>query len=1212
MNIRTSKPYRAFGSPAIGPAAAVICGLWLALSLPILAQVEPCGLYEEDGQPGYGAPDLWYTAQFWTQHGDYPDIPDFNGDQVVNVRDLIRQSNCMDGLNHGLLGRYYGFEDGSDSQEIGFPDFDNLPGNPDPAVVRATEEFEVLDGYRGFMDSDMRHQYGGVYEGYLFVPETANYTLHIFAQRGMRVTLDGNEILFVDIWPQEDSVILPLSYGLHPIRIDFYVASGYGRILLDWSSNGTVIGATSQTVDTRYLYHVSTAIPQHALTELEILVDPPSGTRTVSASTQMTLYALGPDSEVSLQKDGQEIVLRDGRISLNQSLQPGLNKFALVANDGQGRTQSRDYYIYRDNENLPNSGLAALLYAADDAQILPKTDNLEPFHVTVNPGTQMDYNTGSDSVTVGDRVLWGGNLVRLQGTIQITNPGNYRFYVGQGHKLRINGEFVSGIWADYPGQWDTYNEIYLETGRHHYMIDTYSYWGGPDLDVYWAFEGGSDSLIPNSVFRHGPAHTVNPTRIQSKATGGRVSDQLMLEYLFQPGNAFADTSGQGHDLIPDPRAIQRPTGGITYQAAGALTSEQGGVHTVSQIVENGAFSLEADFIYERDVTFDWTSRLLASLSSDRGHYFATLEVYNNDIRFWVYGSDGNYQMAEAENALVKDTRFHLVGTYNGSVMRLFLNGVLVDSVNFNVDFDSWHNLVVANVGQRNSRFEWQPSIYDQQMYGTFLAVAFYAKALGQAEVHTNRDQNLILSPTPGPLPAPPVTAFPPPGTTPSELAEAFHILNRLSFGPSPESVAEILAMGVDPWITAQMNPGSIDDSALESLLAADWFRPQDTRTALVAQTLFRMATSKRQLQEVVTQFWENHFNTQMTKVDHLAEELAENERFRSLAFGDFGDLLLASAMNYPMTVYLDNTSNVVGAPNENYGRELFELFSMGVNNGYTQADIVEGARCFTGWTVRNGKFFFDPGRHDYGEKTVLGLVIPAGGGLSDGIQLIEHVVGRSETADFISWKLCQVFIDDDPPADVVNAVSATFQATNGDITQVLQTLFAHARFRTDLAYRGNKVKTPLEFLTSIVRISESFPVTSTMVHYLEDMGMLLFDHAEPTGFAEEGVDWIDTNSLLNRWNLVNDLTCNRGNGRNGGMSFKRFIEKRGLTDATGLLDFFSDVTTFGTESPGVRPLAEAWMTDNDPGSFVLTDSVLDGRVRQTFSLYLRLPELNKQ
>jgi len=240
------------------------------------------------------------------------------------------------------------------------------------------------------------------------------------------------------------------------------------------------------------------------------------------------------------------------------------------------------------------------------------------------------------------------------------------------------------------------------------------------------------------------------------------------------------------------------------------------------------------------------------------------------------------------------------------------------------------------------------------------------------------------------------------------------------------------------------------------------------------------------------------------------------------------------------------------------------------------------------------------------------MTIPGGGGMSAGLMVIDNLVPSSETADFITWKLCQVLIADDTPADVWAAASATFAGTDGDITQVLQTITNHARFRTDLAYRSNKVKTPMEFLASLLRATESRPAINSMTNYLNLMGMEMFNFADPTGFPEEAVSWIDTNSLLVRWNMINDLTSNRGNGRTIGFDIKSLSQKYQWTTADSILDFFENITSHGTEPAGVRAITEAWLTDGNPGGFTLTDSVIANQARQTLGLYFRLSEFNKQ
>lgn len=1179
---------------------AVAQGLW--------AQLEPCGFFEVDGQPGFSEGDLFAVAAQWTTADP---ITDFNQDGRVDLLDLVRQANCVDGLCHGLSGQYYGFEDGTPGQAISFPDFSALGEDYEPVVMRPTEYLAVFAGYRGFMDSEMRHQFGAVYSGYLMVPESAGYTLHVWGVRGMRVSLDGVPILEFDHPATEEQTSVFLTYGLHPIEIEFYNAGSSARILLDWASDGTVIGSTAQVVMPEFLYQAATPVPQHAVTALELLLDPPSGRRVTTADLEMTAFAMGPNTDVHLFLDGEELVLHDGMTVIPLHLEPGLNTWAFEVADGMGRAQLRRYHLYYDAEDIPFPGLSAAVFATEGYETLPDVSLLQPYAVLDAPGTQMVEVAPFNVVEMDGRKLGRGNVVRLQGTIEIPQTGAYTFVVSDQSALRLDGEFICGIWALYPGQWSSYRTVQLDAGRYHYALDVYDPWSGPEIRVQWAFESGSLTDIPDSAFAHGPSHIAALPQWPPSATGNRVPDGLLAEYIFQPSARFSDTTGHGFDLNPDPRALPRNPGGVTYETGGILFNEQAGVHLASCVVVEDAFSLEVDFISDRPSAQDWRRRPLVSLRPANWGHLAGLDLINDDISFYLLDQDGAAEEVRAENVMSAGTRLHVVGTFDGTTLRITVNGVEAGSVAFDPVLDAWPNLANLSIGQPFNRWAGS-SIGDQQMFGTFLLAACYTRSLSLSEIETNRQANLVVAPDPDPLPPPSVVAFPPIGTTPAELDEAFHILNRLTFGPTPQTLLEVLEGGIDAWIAAQLAPQTLDDSVLETLLQADLLRPHDLDRDFQAYGLLRMSTSKRQLLEVLTQFWDNHFNTQMDKVDNFEQELAENEMFRTHALDDFEQLLLASATGYPMTVYLDNDANVVGAPNENFAREILELFALGVNNGYTQEDIVQAARCFTGWTVREGAFFFDPGLHDYGEKQLLGITIPAGGGLEDGIVLIDHLAHMPECAEFVTWKLCQLFVADDPPQDIWTATTTTFMNTGGDIAAVLGTLFQHPQFRSDPDFRQNKVKTPLEFVAGIARITESFPMPTGLIDPLDSMGMDLFNCVEPTGYAEEGAVWIDTNSLLTRWNVVNQVSTNRGNGMSPGPRFARFIHQFGVTQPDEILDLFEALTTHGHEAAGVRALAEAWLTDGDPGSFVLTDEVLDEQVRQTLGLYLRLPEWHKQ
>ena len=217
--------------------------------------------------------------------------------------------------------------------------------------------------------------------------------------------------------------------------------------------------------------------------------------------------------------------------------------------------------------------------------------------------------------------------------------------------------------------------------------------------------------------------------------------------------------------------------------------------------------------------------------------------------------------------------------------------------------------------------------------------------------------------------------------------------------------------------------------------------------------------------------------------------------------------------------------------NENYARELMELHTLGVEGGYTQKDVTEVARCFTGWTIRQprgeGEFVFQPRLHDRGEKIVLGHTIPAGGGMEDGLRVIDLLSRHPSTARYLSLKLARRFVSDDPPATLVQKASGVFRQSDGDIATVLRAIFDAPEFSSPAAYRA-KIKKPLEFVASALRATEADSrVTLQLLRYLGRMGEPLFLAQPPTGFAEAGASWVSPDMLLTRINFVSDLTGNR-------------------------------------------------------------------------------------
>ncbi|MBA3710341.1 MAG: DUF1800 domain-containing protein [Planctomycetes bacterium] len=379
-----------------------------------------------------------------------------------------------------------------------------------------------------------------------------------------------------------------------------------------------------------------------------------------------------------------------------------------------------------------------------------------------------------------------------------------------------------------------------------------------------------------------------------------------------------------------------------------------------------------------------------------------------------------------------------------------------------------------------------------------------------------------------------------------------HVLNRCSFGIRPGDRDSALDLAHTPeaaahaWLESQLRAEDIDDSASRRLMRRlstlqepigelyEYHEHVLLNDLVQGQTLLAM-TSRRQLYEVVVQFWSDHFNIDISKAECAWLKVAdEREVIRRHAFGRFSDLLRASALSPAMLWYLDGRANRAGAglrPNENYARELLELHTLGVHGGYTQHDVMEVARCLSGWTVRpknglrKGAVEFSADAHDDGAKEVLGAAIPAGGGASDLDRVLELVCHHPSTARHIAAKLCRRFIADDPPSAAVAAVAAEFTASGGDIRSTLRALFRRSEF-LGVEHRGTKLKRPFHFLVSAVRASDArCDAGRDTTAYLTRMGHAPFQFPTPDGYPDEAAAWRDT--LMWRWNLASALCGNR-------------------------------------------------------------------------------------
>jgi uncharacterized protein (DUF1800 family) len=338
-------------------------------------------------------------------------------------------------------------------------------------------------------------------------------------------------------------------------------------------------------------------------------------------------------------------------------------------------------------------------------------------------------------------------------------------------------------------------------------------------------------------------------------------------------------------------------------------------------------------------------------------------------------------------------------------------------------------------------------------------------------------------------------------------------------------------------------------------------RPQAIVNELMIAKLLRAVYSERQLEEQLDDFWFNHFNIFAQKdQDIYLVTSFERDTIRPNLLGKFRDLLGATAHSPAMLIYLDNWLSAdpdavqraqratpeekrawkdlppLGGKrglNENYGRELMELHTLGVDGGYSQQDVIQVAKCFTGWTVRTPQvkpeFLFDPRIHDAAPKKVLGKKIKDGG-VRDGERVLDMLAAQKATARHISYKLAEHFVSDNPPPALVDRMAKQFLKSKGDLREVVRMMIYSPEFWSRDSYRA-KIKTPFEFVASSARaLGADVDSPTPMVQWVANIGEPLYQYLAPTGYKDNAETWVNTNGLLKRLNFAMTLAGNRVRG----------------------------------------------------------------------------------
>jgi hypothetical protein len=452
----------------------------------------------------------------------------------------------------------------------------------------------------------------------------------------------------------------------------------------------------------------------------------------------------------------------------------------------------------------------------------------------------------------------------------------------------------------------------------------------------------------------------------------------------------------------------------------------------------------------------------------------------------------------------------------------------------------------------------------RRILGLVAAVSCSVTALGCARETRSAAPRAAVST----VPAPPVERAPAVNAADAAEAErtaalraARHLLSRCTFGPRPGEVERVARLGTARWLDEQLagpRENSLLEPAMISLSGAylppadlvhDWLgaeaaemvgdRELRTRAKphfrehvkrLATAELTRHILSHRQLEEVMVDFWVNHFNTYAPKglVRVFAGDYVERA-IRPHALGRFSELLVATARHPAMLLYLDNASSRApgtnprrphGGLNENYARELLELHTLGVDGGYTQRDVTDVARILTGFSleVRAGRlqYRFKKGAHDRGEKRVLDWTFPAGHDEAEGLRLLALLADHPSTARHVGRKLCARFVADRPDDACVELASATFRASGGDIAQVVRAIVESPSFSAESAYEA-KLKTPVELVASAARALDAIPDGSlALSDVLQKLGEPLLQESVPTGYPDAEVDWASSGAMLAR------------------------------------------------------------------------------------------------
>jgi uncharacterized protein (DUF1800 family) len=429
----------------------------------------------------------------------------------------------------------------------------------------------------------------------------------------------------------------------------------------------------------------------------------------------------------------------------------------------------------------------------------------------------------------------------------------------------------------------------------------------------------------------------------------------------------------------------------------------------------------------------------------------------------------------------------------------------------------------------------------------------------------------------------------------SEVFWISHLLRRAGFGCTPQELKRYSSMGYEATLDELLHPEKVDNSRLDEQIKLQDFDFTDIND-LKRWWIYKMAFTQRPLEEKMTLFWHGHFATSNRKVANPYGMYGQNMLFRKYALGNFHEMLYNVSKDPAMIIWLDNQQNRKGKPNENYAREIMELFTLGIGN-YTEQDIKEAARAFTGWqTLPNGQ-------HDDGIKTVLGQ-----SGNLNGDDVIEILVKQRATGKFLATKFVKFFVMDDPDPALVSRVADVYAKSNHNISKMVRALFTDPVFLSEKSFHA-KIKSPVELVIGSIKTLQIKKLDGDLPQTMARMGQDLFMPPNVKGW-DGGPAWIATDTMMERFNFANRITSAKFIEMSKFSKPSDIVAKQGLHSAGKMVDYFLDILVDGDVPASTREKLVAYVSSDIKGNPVKTvpdEQTLDAKMRGLVHLIMTLP-----